>query len=101
MKNIKKSTNTTIVLPSTWSNSPKELRFKLFKKDIQLVIYADDDNTFDTDAFDKMLDFWNTHAKLAGMSLAGVSFNVVDLPPINQSKIRKLFFLSAPNRGRY
>ena len=86
-------------MPSTWSNSPKELRFKLFEERYPVVIYADDDNTFDTDAFDKMLDFWNTHAKLAGMSLAGVSFNVVDLPPINQSKIRKLFFLSASKPG--
>ena len=48
--------------------------------------HVDDDNTFEPNALSELLAFWNLEAnKLDEKPLAGVSFNVIDLPKINNS----------------
>ena len=66
---------------------------------IQMVVHLDDDITFDQDALNRMINFWNNPINHQGKPLAGASFNVVDIPKVQNSPIRKLFFLSTEPRG--
>ena len=48
---------------------------------IKLVLHIDDDNTLEPDALSKLLEFWNFQSVCQNKkNLAGVSFNVIDLP---------------------
>lgn len=68
--------------------------------DIYIVLHIDDDNTFEPDALVKLLDFWNreSHSKQS-KQLAGVSFNVVDLPTIKEPFLHKIAFLGTTPPG--
>lgn len=68
--------------------------------DIRIVLHIDDDNTFEPDALVKLLEFWNLTSKSEGdRPLAGVSFNVVDLPIKKNSFFRKVALLGTESPG--
>ena len=66
---------------------------------IKIVVHLDDDITFDQDALSRMIDFWNNPAHHHGKPLAGASFNLIDIPKLRNSPIRKLFFLNTEPKG--
>lgn len=66
---------------------------------ISLVLYLDDDITLDRNSLTKILDFWNCESGRKERLLAGVSLNVVDLPKLRSSFLRKLFFLQLEPAG--
>ena len=66
---------------------------------IELVVHLDDDITFGTDFFKKILENWNREAKVKGKVLAGMSFNIVDLPKFKSSILHNLFFLNTDCPG--
>lgn len=66
---------------------------------IKIVIHIDDDITFGQDALGRMLDFWNKPTDSQLKPLAGVSFNLKNVPVAQNSPFRKLFFLSTEPRG--
>ena len=61
---------------------------------IELVVHLDDDITFGTDFFKKILENWNREAKVKGKVLAGMYFNIVDLPIFMSSILHYLFFMN-------
>ncbi len=61
---------------------------------IKLVAHVDDDITFEVNAYQNILKFWNERAALTELPIGGVSFNLVDLKPIAASFLRKLFFMA-------
>ena len=67
--------------------------------EIRLVLYLDDDMTLDRNSLTKILAFWNFESGKKERLLAGVSLNVVDLPKLRPSLIRKLFFLQLEPAG--
>ena len=66
---------------------------------IKIVIHLDDDITFGKDALNRMIDFWNNPVHRQGRPLAGASFNLIDIPKLRNSPIRKLFFLNTEPKG--
>lgn len=68
--------------------------------DIRIVLHIDDDNTLEHDALSKLLDFWNLESNSGDdRPLAGVSFNVIDLPVVKNSFFRRLFFIGPEPEG--
>lgn len=68
--------------------------------DIRIVLHVDDDNTFEPDALSKLLEFWNLTSNSEGdRPLAGVSFNVVDLPIKMNSLFRRIAFVGTDPPG--
>lgn len=61
-----------------------------------LVIYFDDDIVLMPNAFDKMINFWNT----CEPETAGVSFNIINAKPDRHSWLKKFIGLSGPEQGR-
>ena len=73
---------------------------KYLSNDIRIVLHIDDDNTFKPDALDKLLEFWNRESTSKNLrQLAGVSFNVVDLPKLKDSFFRRVTFLGTEPPG--
>lgn len=73
---------------------------KFLLDEIRLVLHIDDDNTFEPDALFELLNFWNHESNSKhDKQLAGVSFNVVDLPTKHNSYFRRLFFLGTKPEG--
>ena len=68
-------------------------------KSIKLVLHLDDDTTLEPDAISEMISFWNEESKKSAPPLAGISFNVQDLPKVKPSALRKLFFLNSEPAG--
>ena len=65
---------------------------KYLDKNIQLVLHLDDDVTLDHDSLGKMIIFWNEESQKSAPPLAGVSFNIKDMPQLRSSAVRNLFF---------
>ena len=72
---------------------------KYLKQRIKIVIHLDDDTTLNADAITEMLAFWNRESNTKDKPIAGVSFNVQDLPKTQPSALRKLFFLQTEPAG--
>jgi len=68
-------------------------------QNIQLVAHVDDDITFEPDAFQEILLFWDKQSKNIDGTIAGVSFNVADMAPPPSSVFRKIFFMSPQPAG--
>ena len=68
-------------------------------QNIQLVAHVDDDITFEPDAFQEILLFWDKQSKNIDGTIAGVSFNVTDMAPPPSSVFRKIFFMSPQPAG--
>ena len=97
-KNI--SNLTCVYCPQTGQVLQRNYARKYLLDKIKLVLHVDDDNTFEPNALSELLAFWNLEAnKLDEKPLAGVSFNVIDLPKINNSLWRKIFFLDTKPEG--
>ena len=70
--------------------------------DIRIVLHIDDDNTLEHDALSKLLDFWNLESNSGdSRPLAGVSFNVIDLPVVKNSFLEDYSSLDQNQRGQY
>ena len=68
--------------------------------EVRIVLHIDDDNTFEPDALSKLLCFWNLESNSGDdRPLAGVSFNVIDLPKLKNSFLRRLFFIGPKPEG--
>jgi glycosyltransferase involved in cell wall biosynthesis len=61
-----------------------------------LVACLDDDNVFEADAMERMVNFWNT----CEADTAAVSFNVINVPPEPNSWVRRLFGIAGTEPGR-
>jgi hypothetical protein len=72
---------------------------KHLRPNIRLIIHLDDDISLDPNALGQMLDFWNTHDHREGKPLAGVSFNLTNIPYLRNHWLRKLFFLQTHPKG--
>lgn len=69
-------------------------------EDISVVIHLDDDITVEQDFISVFLATWTRERERPGKPLAGLSFNLVDLPTIKNSLFRRAFFLSVVPPGR-
>ena len=69
-------------------------------EDISVVIHLDDDITVEPDFINRFVKIWNRESQRPGKPLAGLSFNLVDLPTIKNSIFRRAFFLSVDPPGR-
>lgn len=61
-----------------------------------LVALLDDDIVLDPSAIKTMVDFWNE----CDQETAGVSFNIINSPPVRYSRLRALMGMSSPTMGR-
>ena len=61
-----------------------------------LVCSLDDDIVVEPGAFKAMIDFWNR----CESSTAGVSFNIVNLPPFKHTWLKSIMGMSSPQQGR-
>jgi hypothetical protein len=68
-------------------------------QNIQLVAHVDDDITFEPDAFREILLFWNKQSQSNDGTIAGVSFNVIDMDPTPSGVFREIFFMSSQPAG--
>jgi glycosyltransferase involved in cell wall biosynthesis len=63
---------------------------------IRLVGFIDDDLVLESDALEKMINFWNRVEE----NTAGVGFNIVNIPPHHHSKFWGFWLMSSPLQGR-
>jgi len=68
-------------------------------KAITVVVHLDDDITFAPNFMTRLVETWNRVNQLNGNPLAGFSFNLRDMPPLRNSFIRQMFFLSTQPPG--
>lgn len=68
--------------------------------DISVVIHLDDDITVEPDFMNRFIETWNRESQRSGKPLAGLSFNLADLPRLQNSLFREVFFLSVRSAGR-
>src|SRR5882724_9720026 len=61
-----------------------------------LIACLDDDLVFETDAMERMVNFWNT----CEADTAAVSFNVINVPPEPNSWVRRLFGIAGTEPGQ-
>ncbi|MBP7507943.1 MAG: glycosyltransferase [Prolixibacteraceae bacterium] len=61
-----------------------------------LVCFFDDDIVLMPGALKEMIDFWNT----VDPETAGVSFNIINMPPDEHSTVKWLMASSVPQRGK-
>jgi GT2 family glycosyltransferase len=66
------------------------------RADVTLAGYLDDDVVLETDAIEKMLEYWDR----AGSDLGGTVFNITNTPPPNWVRVKGLFGLDHPVAGR-
>jgi glycosyltransferase involved in cell wall biosynthesis len=62
---------------------------------IRLVGFIDDDLVLETDAIEKMINFWNRVEE----NTAGVGFNIVNIPPHHHSKFWGFLLMSSAVNG--
>ena len=68
--------------------------------DIRLVLHLDDDITLEPASLDKALYHWNRLTPEAGKPLAGMAFNVVNLPKKKDNLLRRLAIMRVEPMGR-
>ena len=90
---------TCLYCPEAGQILQRNYAHKYLDKNIQLVLHLDDDITLDHDSLRKMIMFWNEESQKSALPLAGVSFNIKDLPELQPSALRKLFFLQTKPAG--
>ena len=66
---------------------------------IQIVVHIDDDITFGPEFLQKILENWIREVNISGKILAGMSFNIIDLPKYKPSFLHNLFFLNTDCPG--
>ena len=64
--------------------------------DITLAGYLDDDIVLEPDSVEKMLTFWVE----AGTDYGGAAFNVTNVESPSGTRIKRLFYLDSPERGK-
>ncbi len=74
----------------------RNIGIEIVESNHRLIGFVDDDLVFETDAFERMIEFWN---KAPG-NTAGVGFNITNCPPFRFSALLKLFYLSSPVPGQ-
>lgn len=74
----------------------RSIGIKIVEPNYRLIGFVDDDLVFETDAFERMIEFWN---KAPG-NTAGVGFNITNCPPFRFSPFLKPFYLSSPVPGQ-
>lgn len=62
----------------------------------KLVGFLDDDLVLESDALERMTEFWNRAEK----STAGVGFNITNVEPLRHSPVLGLFFMSVNTPGK-
>jgi len=67
--------------------------------DVSVVIHLDDDITVGPDFMPLVVETWNRECRRPGKPLAGLSFNLMDLPQLRNSLFREAFFLSVNSAG--
>ena len=72
----------------------------MLHKDIRLVLHLDDDITLESTTLDQALDHWNRLNLETGKPLAGMAFNVTNLPRKNDNLLRRLAMMRVEPMGR-
>jgi len=90
-------------LPVYWLYCPlkgqipqRNYALKKLSSSYKIVIYFDDDIQLETNAIEEMIDFWNNQEKIP----AGVSFNIINLPPQQDNIFRHLFYIATKPHGK-
>ena len=77
----------------------RQFAHKHLEPNIRLVLHLDDDITLDPDSLDKALKNWNKITEKGKKPLAGMAFNVVNIPLRKNNILRNLALMRLEPRG--
>ena len=78
----------------------RNFALKHLNDNIQVVIYLDDDNSFDEGFISGFVEAWNEQSSIVGKPLGGMSCSVYNHRSFKSGIIRRLFFLTTPRKGQ-